>query len=75
MYCNRCGTPFPAGSNFCSSCGQPIAGVNQSWLEYRHYRRIRILGFLWMVAGIIHISRPISHGRDVAHSLDGSESS
>jgi len=28
MFCGKCGTQLPEGSNFCSSCGNAVAGEN-----------------------------------------------
>jgi zinc ribbon protein len=51
MFCNRCGTEMPAGSETCPKCGrrigEPVSGVAHSRLE----RHLHTLGVLWMVIG------------------------
>jgi zinc-ribbon domain len=51
MFCNRCGSELPSGSNACPNCGRrigdPVSAVAQSRLE----RHLRTLGVLWMVMG------------------------
>lgn len=51
MFCNRCGTELPSGSNECPNCGRrvgdPVRAIAQSRLQHH----LQTLGILWMAIG------------------------
>lgn len=63
MYCDRCGTPIPAGAQFCNSCGKAVipgpaasaARVALAVAEGRVRRHIHLLATLWLVNGVLRL--------------------
>lgn len=68
MFCDRCGTPFTAGTGYCGSCGKqllahpgpgPAAGqslpVARPSIEGRVRRNLNTLAGLWLAAGILRL--------------------
>jgi hypothetical protein len=51
MFCNRCGSELPLGSDTCPKCGRrigdPVSAVAQSRLQ----RHLGTLSILWMILG------------------------
>jgi hypothetical protein len=48
MYCDRCGTQLPEGTNFCPKCGRAFAAVPMMPKQGRISGHIRLLGILWV---------------------------
>jgi hypothetical protein len=66
MYCDRCGTPFNSGSQYCTSCGkQLVAGAPaatpatamaaRATGDGRVRRNINIVAGLWLANGILRL--------------------
>jgi len=63
MYCDRCGTPFAAGAQFCSSCGKTLVQSSAAPAvlpasrppEGRVRRHIHRLATLWLISGILRL--------------------
>jgi hypothetical protein len=64
MFCEQCGTEAGAGAHFCSKCGRPFTGqvaappgppaaYTYAYPSNRVSSHIRILGILWLVAGLL----------------------
>jgi hypothetical protein len=66
MFCDQCGTEAAANARFCSNCGrpfpvgtvyQPVAPAQRAPVyvvpSNRVYSHIRILGILWVIAGLL----------------------
>lgn len=65
MFCDQCGSEAAGGAHFCSSCGRPFPGtmyqaasaVPRTPVYVVRFNRvnqhIRILGVLWLVAGVL----------------------
>jgi hypothetical protein len=70
MYCDRCGTQFVSGVQFCTSCGKavspvpaarPAAAANslppaRRADETRVRRHIHLLAWLWLINGILRMA-------------------
>src|SRR5260370_20686821 len=65
MFCDKCGTPFTSGAQFCSSCGKaigaaPIAAPAPGAPPVsagRVQRHIQLLATLWLVNGILRFAK------------------
>ncbi len=56
MFCNRCGTQLQPEFNLCPKCGAPVgAGSAAPPVPGRLQRHLRILGILWIAAGVLWI--------------------
>jgi hypothetical protein len=69
MFCDKCGTPFAPGSQYCASCGKPIiaatpvsAGAMSSYpvspvplANTRVRRHINVLAALWLANGVLRL--------------------
>ena len=63
MYCDRCGSSLSSTSQFCSSCGKPVAPMSSAYPEAtalnRHedrvHRHIHRLAILWVVNGVLRL--------------------
>lgn len=67
MYCDRCGTPFPGGTQYCTSCGKQITGAPsgggasagaaihapRTTGDGRVQRNLTLLAGLWAANGIL----------------------
>jgi hypothetical protein len=69
MFCDKCGTPFAPGSQYCTSCGKPIVGspaipavdvsrypassVPQTNTRVR--RHLSVLAALWLANGVFRV--------------------
>lgn len=68
MYCDGCGTPFSAGTQYCSSCGKHLmaaaaqaaaaptmATPSRGVGDGRVKRNLNILAGLWVAAGLLRV--------------------
>src|SRR5580704_11939721 len=66
MYCDRCGTPFNSGSQYCTSCGKQLmaaapaaasttATAAKSGGDGRVRRNINIVAGFWLANGILRL--------------------
>ena len=66
MYCDRCGTPFNSGSQYCASCGKQLmaaapaaapatAMAARAAGDGRVGRNVNILAGLWLANGILRL--------------------
>lgn len=68
MYCDRCGSSLPAGSQFCANCGKAVqpSGMPAAPANYapgaapdpydgRVQRHVQILALLWAINGILRL--------------------
>lgn len=69
MFCDGCGTPFAAGTSYCSSCGKqltsapaaPVAGGAAAPMparaagDGRVRRNLSLLAGLWMASGVLQL--------------------
>lgn len=66
MYCDRCGTPFNSGSQYCTSCGKQLmaaappqapatAIAARAAGDGRVRRNINIVAGLWLANGILRL--------------------
>jgi hypothetical protein len=67
MFCDKCGTPFTPGAQFCSSCGKAVGGAPVAAAAPapgvppvsagRVERHIQLLATLWLVNGILRFAK------------------
>jgi hypothetical protein len=65
MFCDKCGTPFTSGAQFCNSCGKavgaaPIAAPARAAGPVsagRVQRHIPLLATLWLASGILRFAK------------------
>lgn len=67
MFCDQCGTEAATSAHFCSNCGRPFPGTMYQAVadvprapvyvvsSHRVNGHIRILGILWVVAGLLRV--------------------
>jgi hypothetical protein len=69
MYCDRCGTPFAGGAQYCTSCGKQITGAPAAGLgrtgsgvpgsraagDGRVQRNLTLMAGLWAASGVLRL--------------------